>query len=499
MAKVAKKRTVKEQSRTVAKDVVERRIGGANPYFQVRIRRRGHQDLIRRFNYVPDNPNLPAEKKRPGMRRGMAMEEAVKWAATERANLHFYGKPTSQEPSEQTLRIWLLDWVREALDREDINGNPVPEKGQSSEIHPLSHLPVRKSAKTDKRLIMNLIKVADAYAIKNRRPSVMDTRVMDLSKTDFTGPHGILKMITGRPKRDAEGRLPAFKPAASPETQRRLLATLGSVWNHAREEWNLDLKRPWKGIIIRSVEKDQTQQSRRALSVREFELVEQALVKADTHTRSAIEFIRWTGARKGEMVKLRWENIIWPTPENELNHPTIKFEGTKTPVPGAYKERIIHVVPQALEALRNVNPLKDGWPAKGIIFRSPTDPSKPISGYTVYQAMVRAVKRAGLPHAHVHSLRHTRTTEISATLTKAQAMAITGHSDERTFMRYTHLADEVADQLIQADQSRSQKQRKSIIAPESRSADESIDQIRSLLEGLTPEQRLALVAKLIAG
>ncbi len=494
-----------EKSRTVAKDVVERRIGTDNPYFQVRIRRPNEAHILRRFPYVPENGKVPAEKIHQGMKRTMALEEAVKFASTERGNIHYYGKPTAAVATEQTFRSWLLTWVREALDREDAQGNPLPAPDSPEALgNPLATLPIRKAAKGDKSLMLNLIKAADASASKLKQKSIMDKRVVDLNKADFNGPNGLISLLTGQRKRDADGNLIAEKPPASPETKRRVLATLGSVWNHAAEVWGMEVPRPWSGIRIRS---DEKKKETRTLNAEEFIKVEQALQKCDLTTQAAIQFVRWTAARKGEMQKLRWETITWPKEPDAF--PELRFEGTKTPRQGAYKERTIHLLPGAVEALKIVNPNKDGtWPTSGIVFKSPSNPEQPISGYTVYQAMTRAVRRAGLKHAHVHSLRHTRTTEISAVITKAQGMKITGHTDERTFNRYTHLEHGTAKQLLKADEERLEMAKRVIeasqVAPVTGQvapldADSISELLKSAIKGLSAEQRLAVINKLVSG
>lgn len=475
------KKAGKEKSRTVAKDIMERRIGGASPYFQVRIRRKGQDDILGKFPYIPEQSTLPAEKRRKGMSRALALEEAIKWASTQRASLHFYGKPSVKVASEHTLRSWLLGWVRDALDRVDAHGNPLPHPNSPEALgNPLASLPIRKAAQNDKNLILDLIKKADEVAAKNKSMSVMDKRVVDLERADFTGPFGLITILTGRAKKGQ-----TIKPPASPATKRRVLATLGSVWNHASEFWDMEIPRPWQGIIIRSEEK---KKATRVLSAKEFIEVEKALAQAHPTTQAAIKFVRWTAARKSEMSKLRWEHFNW-----QEDPPTVTFEGTKTPRQGAYKERTIHLVPGAIEALEMVKPKGEGWPSKGIVFPSPTSPSKPISGYTVYQAMVRAVERAGLEHAHVHSLRHTRSTEIGATLTKAQGMKITGHTDERTFMRYTHLEESAAQALMEADKVRLAKANK---AEQLQEVDVA-DLLKEALSTMSAEEKMKVIAKLM--
>lgn len=417
-------------------------------------------DTSERFPYVPD-----ADKGRRGMTRDAARSAAIAVAAEEKAHFHFYGKPKAQVVDDHTLRDWIVAWKNEVCEK-----------------------PERKSGVGDGRQVMQLIKVADEFASANKRNSIMNRKVVDLRRHDFSGPHGLLNMLTGRAPKRKKGEDAAPKPPASPATQRRALALLGCVWNHAHEEWGITkLPRPWLGITIKTKEKKPTT---RALSIQEYEAVEKALELVDKKVLAAIHFLRWTAARSGEMQKLRWEHITWATPSNGLTLPLVRFEGTKTPKQGAYREREIHLVPGAQAALAML--YNEAPPKKGIVFQSPSDSSKALSRHTAYQAFTRAVRRAGVPHTRLHDLRHTRTTELSMSLHKAQAMLVTGHSDERTFMRYTHLADDAGTAIVAADARRAKLAK---IVPGVSKGTTARDVAESLKD-LSHEEKMKLIATL---
>jgi integrase len=472
------KGATKAKDRTVHPGVYERGLGTANPYFQVRIRHRGEAHQTQRFPYLPA-AHLQGKTKsttlHQGMKREAALANAIKASSDDKAFFHFYGKPRAQVPSEYVLRDWIQDWVKEACDRVDAT------TGQ-----PLEHMTERKGGEEDGKQILRVIRTADAYATTHKRASVMDKRVTDLVKDDFAGRHGLLKQLTGRAKKGEK------KPPASAATQRRALALLGAVWNHARDNWDMDLPRPWLGAKIQSTEKKTTT---RALSLEEMEKVEAALASVARSTLAAIYFLRWTAARAGEMHKLRWENISWPASSNSLKRPMVKFVGTKTPRQGAYRERDVPLVPGAIAALQMLYDKNKGPPKEGIVFPAPQDPKRALSRDTAYQAWVRAIRRAGVPHARLHDLRHTRTTELSADIPKAQAMVITGHSDDRTFNRYTHLEETSVDQIEKGDQRRrkGRDQDPAVVPAQKKSI---LDMLANL--ELTPEERMAAIAALAA-
>lgn len=467
---------------TVYKGVYERGIGTANPYFQVRIRHRGSKEESERFPYLPVGAfkgRTKAEVVEQGMKREKALQDAIVAAAKDKSHFHFYGKPKAQLAKEHALRDWIEDWVKEACELTDA------KTGQ-----PIEDLPVRKGATEDGKQVLRLVRIADAYATKHNRASVMDRPVTELQRRDITGPHGLLKMLTGRAKKGEE-----TKPPATPATQRRALALLGMVWNHARDHWDMDIPRPWKDVVIRGVEKGE---SPRGLNVDEYNRVEEALAEVSPVTLAAIQFLRWTAARAGEMRKLRWEHITWPTKDNALPWPVVKFVGTKTPVQGAYRERDVPLFDGAREALLDLYDPKDQKgkrqglppPAFGIVFKAPHSPDQPLSRDTAYQAFVRAVRRANVPHARLHDLRHTRTSELGGDMEQAQAMVITGHTDVRTFMRYTHLNEGSYAKIAAGDAKR--RRAKDGEDPESKRS--VIDQLKDL--DLTPEERMLAIAAL---
>ncbi len=53
-------------------------------------------------------------------------------------------------------------------------------------------------------------------------------------------------------------------------------------------------------------------------------------------------------------------------------------------------------------------------------------------------AFNKACKIAGLEDLHFHDLRHTAITRMLETLDRSEVMKISGHTQERTFMRYVN-------------------------------------------------------------
>jgi len=479
------KSTREEILKKATRGVYERGVGTSTPYFQVRIRRSGHKEVSKSFPYIPEQVTKLTRRVKDAFKHTEKFKtrEAAEWAAlayaaSEKSTFHFYGKVTSEAMTEATLREWLLNWVREACDRLDADGKT-----------PLTNMPERMGAENDKRAILGYIKMADTYAHALSQKSVVDKRIIDLVRTDFNGPHGLMQMLRGRRIKGSLERSPIAR-----SSQRRFLAMMSIVWGHAREYWNCDVPKPFLGVRLTAKEGKPVA---RNLTASELDALEVALADVSTVVLAAIHFLRWTGARSGEMRKLRWEHVEWPTKQNGLKYPQVTFVGTKTPRRGAYRERTVVLAHEDMQKpLRILFDPKAGPPKEGIVFPSPTDPTQPLPKKTAYQAWVRAVKRAGLPHARLHDLRHTRTTEMSVTLPKAQAMKITGHTDDRTFQHYTHLAEEAQETIAREDAKRKDRYKQSLKKEVLDQETIDVKSVALLAENLTQAERMALIAEL---
>jgi integrase len=285
---------------------------------------------------------------------------------------------------------------------------------------------------------------------------------------------------------------------ARPATKRRLLSTLNGVWNHHRQYHSMLLARPSEFVKVLG---DGSKSKARALKAAEIAKVEAELGRLHPSVRGAIEFLRWTGARRAEAAKLKWDRIVWP--ETASAAPTARFERTKA-ARGSYRERFTYLEPGCVVALAQMVRPVDGkgraieyredtfdcrkfkWPTSGWVFPSPNTPGEPVAGQTVYQAFVRSIRHAGLAHASPHHLRHTKATVLTATVPQAMAQELLGHEDAATFARYRHLAEEAgymvrdrAGQLVNAENLK------------------GVDSLSEAIKKLSKKDRAALMAKLV--
>ncbi len=138
---------------------------------------------------------------------------------------------------------------------------------------------------------------------------------------------------------------------------------------------------------------------------------------------AALRLMLFTGARKGEIVNLRWEWV-------DLEQGEIRLPDSKT---GA---RTIYLSPQAVDVLRHI-PRIVGCP----YVIAGLNASKPLGGLQNIWERIR--KQAGLEHVRLHDLRHNYASEaVCAGMSLPIVGKMLGHTQAQTTMRYAHLAAE---------------------------------------------------------
>ena len=157
--------------------------------------------------------------------------------------------------------------------------------------------------------------------------------------------------------------------------------------------------------------------------------------------RPFIELAIETAARRGELLKLLWQDV-------NIERRTALFRDTKKPRPDhPPQDRTISLTPRAVEILSDLP-------------RTPDARVFPISADAIKGAWKRAAARAGIQNLRVHDLRHEGTSRLfELGLNMMQVASVTGHQDVRSLKRYTHidpesLAQEIADLTAKKAQAR---------------------------------------------
>jgi len=142
--------------------------------------------------------------------------------------------------------------------------------------------------------------------------------------------------------------------------------------------------------------------------------------------RDLCYFLVMTGARLGEALSLKWENIIWDVGVVYL------------PDSKANRERVIVLAGSVLELLkRRREKIKD-------------DRVFPHSEREFRRAFKRALEKAGLPRTiRIHDLRHTFASWLAMKGVPLQQIKdLLGHSQITTTLRYSHLNPEVLRKAV---------------------------------------------------
>jgi integrase len=205
-------------------------------------------------------------------------------------------------------------------------------------------------------------------------------------------------------------------------TATRTVGLLGAIFAFAVKE-GLRADNPVQGVV-----RYRDKQSQRFLSQAELARLTDAIVSADAAGvnpagLSVIRLLALTGARKGEIEGLRWDEV-------DLGRSCLTLKDSKT---GA---RIVPIGAAAVEALSKMSPLAGSryvFPAEG-------NPDKHYVGTPKVWLKVRAA--ADLDDVRLHDLRHTFASfGVAGGLSLPMIAAILGHRDVKTTQQYAHLAD----------------------------------------------------------
>lgn len=227
--------------------------------------------------------------------------------------------------------------------------------------------------------------------------------------------------------------------AKTPTTANRARSVLSKAFSLA-EVWGY---RPRNSNPCNEVEKYKESARDRFLSAAEFAALGEALAKAETGSLtieengkpkvvrlskwavSAIRLLIFTGARRGEILGLRWEWIDWEA--GRANLPDSKTGKKPLMLP-----------PAALEVLRGLGMPENG---KGFVIRGGdySDPETPLVNLKDPWGLIR--RAADLPDVRPHDLRHSFASVMIAGGASLPVIgALLGHRDVKTTQRYAHLS-----------------------------------------------------------
>ncbi|EKM99421.1 MULTISPECIES: site-specific integrase [unclassified Acidocella] len=205
-------------------------------------------------------------------------------------------------------------------------------------------------------------------------------------------------------------------------TVNRHLATLRAMFNQALK-WELyEGKTPASSPgMLREQHRD------KYLSPAETQALFRALAgDKDETAASVLALLAVTGARRGEALQAKWENV-------DLERCILTVPRSKSG-----RTRHIPLSPVAVAILQRQLAKRSIHPENPYVFPSARLPGKPVEG--VRGAWVRAKKAAGLPDdLRIHDLRHSFASALANAGTPLNEIGtVLGHSQLSTTTRYAH-------------------------------------------------------------
>jgi integrase len=250
----------------------------------------------------------------------------------------------------------------------------------------------------------------------------------------------VLRKLADEPARvyagkDADGNQVFRKKASgkrSPATLNRYFVAIGSLYTWSRKQRLLP-----RGFEspTRHVEKYQEPRGRvRYLKDDEREALLKACRGSSWQRLYLLVLMAiTTGARRGELLGLRWCDVDLERGEAVL-HETKNDE-----------RRVLVLLPQVLDELQQFAP-KDAPTSTALVFRSRLRPSQPFAIKTAWN---EAMAQAGIKDFHFHDLRHTFASYAAqhgaSLLELADAL---GHKTMKMVARYSHLSTDSRRRMV---------------------------------------------------
>lgn len=276
------------------------------------------------------------------------------------------------------------------------------------------------------------------------KPRLGSRKAVDVRRADITKLHTAI--VEGRGgARDAKGKLPPGGPAVA----NRAVAVLSAMFAWGERQ----------GVILpenhpnpaKGVERSREIETKRYLDEDELGRLADALTRGETdglpwnvdrtkpgakhmrkdaedqrvkislHVASVIRLLIFTGARRNEIVKLRWDEV-------KIDQGLLELKDSKT------GPKTIILNPPAIAILADLSPVGP------YVFPSGTDPlNKPMDNFNkAWAALIRA---AALPGLRIHDLRHTfGSTSVSLNESLPMTGRLLGHRSNAATQRYARVA-----------------------------------------------------------
>jgi integrase len=265
--------------------------------------------------------------------------------------------------------------------------------------------------------MLDLIERFRAEHLPRKRPSTRGDYERMLA--NHIGPHfGQQTKIADVRFEDIDALHRKITSTGSTYAANRCVAVLSKMFNLA-VRWRMRPDNPAKGI-----ERNTEFHRRRYLSGDELVALTKALAKHfDKGAADAIRLLLLTGARRGEVLAMRWADVA---------------DGVWSKLPSSTKQKDHHQVPLSAPAQQLLAEIrKRQRPRAPFVF-----PGDGATGHRVElkRDWAALCKAAGIEGLRIHDLRHSYASQaISGGASLALVGALLGHSNPITTSRYAHL------------------------------------------------------------
>lgn len=256
---------------------------------------------------------------------------------------------------------------------------------------------------------------------------------------------GHLRLSEIEPRKIAPVRDTLIGAGKAPATVNRYLATLAAVLTACVKRWH------WLAVSpMRQVQKPSEHNGgTRFLSEPELQrLLAACRESASPDLYLAVLLSISTGARQGEILGLRWQDL-----DLAASTMTVRADAETRTKGGV---RSLPIAPEAVGLLKTrqearekarkgadkVRPLRDA----GLVFPSRVSTNQPVALRTPWET---ALKRAGIEHFRWHDLRHSAASFLAKSgASLLEIGAALGHRSANTTKRYSHLTEKHTHDLL---------------------------------------------------
>lgn len=173
--------------------------------------------------------------------------------------------------------------------------------------------------------------------------------------------------------------------------------------------------------------------------------LERLLKALGPQKRAIVRLLRATGARPSEVLGLRREDVDLRQHDGNGEYAELAFRDTKNG-----ETRSVPIVDAV--AVQELKDFLEIGPKTGLLFPSPVRKGEPLQYQTLWRAMRRAGRKAGLAkRIYPYLLRHTRATELHASPQGVRDRLL-GWRSPLQWRNYEHLAtDDLRDFLFERE------------------------------------------------